>query len=151
MVFSFFLAVVLRSRLFVVSISGFFVGNTSERSLSSLQNGLRKSLKLKDDLPTENTASYSSFTYSSQSCRNTLTSLVASISLKRTGSWRPTRNTCLCMNLQADYCGISLVLNFCPSTNSTSANIGLYFGSVWNGISLQETSKICSGLSFLWR
>lgn len=86
-VFSFFRAVVFKSRLFVLSTSSLFNGKTSDRSFSSKQLALRKSLKVNLARPAENLALAASSLfsmYSSQSCSSTLTIWVASISLSRT-------------------------------------------------------------------
>ena len=105
--------------LLVLSWTYFLTGKTSDLSLTSLQFGLKKSLSVYYAHPTENLASFSSSggTYSSQSCSSTLTVLVANISLNSTGSSNPTKNTCLCMNLQNSCYGNSSVENYLSSTN----------------------------------
>ena len=148
MFLSFLRAVVFKSRFVVLSASYFFIGNTSDLSLSCLQNGDKKSLNENYACPTANLASESSLTYSSQSCRYTFTNLVAKYSLIKTGSDFPNKKTCFASNLHACYWGISIVLNVLPSTNSTSANTGLYLGSVLKGISLHAISVIMRGFSF---
>jgi hypothetical protein len=59
-VFSFFLAVVFKSRFFELSISSLFKGKISDRSFNSRQLGLKKSLKVNFALPAENLASFAS-------------------------------------------------------------------------------------------
>jgi hypothetical protein len=148
---SFLRAVVLRSNTFVVSAIAFFKGNTSDLNLSSLQNGLKKSLKENYASPTAKIASESALTFSSQSWRYARTSFVESNSLNCVGSCLPNKNTCFWLNLQCGCYGISLVLNWLLSINSNLANIGLNFGSVLKGISLQATRVIYRGFNLLRR
>lgn len=59
-VFSFFLAVVFKSRFLELSTSSLFNGKISDLSFNSRQLGLKKSLKVNLALPAENLASFAS-------------------------------------------------------------------------------------------
>jgi len=123
-----FLAVVFKSRFWVLSTSSLFNGNTSDLSFNSRTFFLKKSLNVNLALPAEKMAASASslfLIYSSQSWSSTLTLLVASISLSRMWSISPSKNTCLWLNLQDAYCGCSKVLNFLPSTKWKYEKTGL--------------------------
>ena len=128
----------------MLSAIAFFKGKTSDLNLSSLQNGLKKSLKENYASPTAKVASESALTFSSQSWRYARTSFVESNSLNCVGSCLPNKKTCFWLNLQWGCCGISLVLNWLLSINSNLANIGLNLVSSFQSFHQRFTLSIVS-------